>query len=83
MVLNGMADLMGGNGDSGEGFPIEFIGSQADGFSVRVVMVALLGHLHFDVLQIEPIKQVSRELRSSSRIVRTGHAMLGKHPPGP
>ena len=46
-------------------------------------MVALLGRVHLDVCHVEPIEQVSRQLSPSSRIVRTGHTILGKHPLGP
>ena len=56
MVLNGVPDLVGGHGDSGEGFPRELIGHQADSFSRRIIMVAHLGHFHLDVLHVEPIQ---------------------------
>ena len=83
LVLNGMPDLMGGNRDRREGFPIEFIGRQADRFGLRIVMVTLLGFIHLDMRHVEPIEQVACQLPSRSRIVSTRFAMLGKYPPGP
>ncbi len=55
-----MPDLVGGHGDSREGFPAEVLGHQADNFGLRIVMVTLLGHVHLDVLHVEPIEQVPR-----------------------
>jgi len=46
MVLNRMPDFGGGNGDSVERFPTEFIGRQTDSFGLRIVMVPQLGRFH-------------------------------------
>ena len=78
-----MPDLMSGNRNCREGFPIEYRGRQADRFADRIVVVARLGRFHFDVLQVKPIEQMPGQFCPGSGIVRTGGAMLGKHPLGP
>lgn len=83
MILNGVPDLVGGNRNRRERFAIEDCGRQADSFADRIVVVALLGRFDGDVLQVEPIEQVPGQFSSGPRIVRTGGAMLGKHPLGP
>lgn len=83
MVLNRMPNFVGGDSDSGEGFPTEVVRGQADSFGLGIVMVAFLSRLHLDVFHVEPIEQVPSQLPPGSRIVRTGHTILGEHPPGP
>lgn len=43
MVLNSMSDLVGGDRNRREGFPIEYRGRESDCFDDRVVVVARLG----------------------------------------
>ena len=50
---------------------------------VIMVGIVIFGRFYLDVLNVEPIEQVSCQLSPSSRIVRTEPAILGKHPPGP
>lgn len=83
VVLHGMPDLVGGDGNGRERFSPENIGRQADGFGHRIVVVPQLGRLDRDVRQVEPIEQMPGQFSARSWVVGAGRTMPGKYPPGP